>query len=385
MGEMSECAEGFASLYHIDAVEGNTALDEDDERQVVIPDINFTCDGTIRKWTLGAEWDGGRSAYTELQIWRSSGSVYTKVGSTTIMVGTRNMSQLYEYPLETPLAFQEGDILGYFQPEDDFSELALYVVNSGTLRGYRNTVTALEPPTGPFIIDDDASNTHYPLIHVETGTILYMHGHLQSVRTNTCLCLPTDPPGCGCGFMTLERMYRLLSIAPFSTGMRGSYSQQQLIFPDIRFTCSGVLVKWIVGGEWNENTVDVYPDLQIWRPMGDSTYMRVHSTTISAALESENDVYEFAVSPPIPVQPGDVLGVFQPWSGRSRLQVDYDSSGRSMSYYMTIESDQVEPSHSTIAIDSAQGLITGATLPLVSVETGELVHYVPWRRVKYGT
>ena len=172
--------------------------------------------------------------------------------------------------------------------------------------------------------------------------------------------------------MTLERMYRLLGITPFSTGMRGSYSQQQLIFPDIRFTCSGVLMKWIVGGEWNENTVDVYPDLQIWRPMGDNTYTRVHSTTISAAVEGGNGVYEFSVSPPIPVQPGDVLGVFQPWSGRSRLQVDYDSSGRSMSYYMPIESDQVEPSHSTIAIGSAQGLITDATLPLVSVEIGEL-------------
>jgi len=51
----------------------------------------------------------------------------------------------------------------------------------------------------------------------------------------------------------------------------------------------------------------------------------------------------------------------------SRIEVE-----GSMSYYMTIESGQVEPSHSTIAIDNAQGLITDVTLPLVSVEIGEL-------------
>ena len=173
VGDVSECGMGFASLYHIDVTEDNVDLHEHDRRQLVHPNISFGCDGTIRRWIVGAKWRGNSDAYTELQIWRrSSGSVYTKVGSTTIMVGAENGSQLYEYSLQTPLAFQEGDILGYFQPDKDDSELDLYLENSKRLIGYRNTVDQLEPPTGPFDIsaaDDDDS--HHPLIAVVTGTL----------------------------------------------------------------------------------------------------------------------------------------------------------------------------------------------------------------------
>ena len=169
---MSECGTGFASLYHIDVTEGNVDLHEHDRRQVVYPSISFACNGTIRKWIIGAKWEdnSAANAYTELQIWRrSSGSVYTKIGSTTIMVGTENDSQLYEYPLETPLAFQEGDILGYFQPNDSNSELDLYLEKSRRLTEYRNIVDQLEPPTGPFDISAAAEDDHYPLITVVTG------------------------------------------------------------------------------------------------------------------------------------------------------------------------------------------------------------------------
>ena len=133
-------------------------------------------------------------------------------------------------------------------------------------------------------------------------------------------------------------------------------------------------MKWIVGGEWNDNDVNAHPDLQIWRPMGDSTYRRVHSTTISAAVQRINDVYETVVSPPIPFRPGDILGVFQPESGKSRLQVDYDSGGRSVNFYTTTQSDQLVPAENTIDINNDQDLIIDMTLPLVSIEIGELVH-----------
>ena len=167
---MSECGTGFASLYHIDVTEGNTNLHTHDDRQVVLPDISFACSGTVVKWIVGAEWRGNSDAYTELQIWRrSSGSVYTKVGSTTIMVGTENDSQLYEYPLETPLTFQEGDILGYIQPNKNNSELDLYLEDSERLTAYFNEVDGLGPPTGPFDISGATSDSHYPLITVVTG------------------------------------------------------------------------------------------------------------------------------------------------------------------------------------------------------------------------
>ena len=102
----------FASLFHIDTVERNIDLDTRDSRQVLIPDINFRCDGTITKWVFGVRYRGNSKAHTELQIWRRSSptdNTYTKIDGTTIMVGAENSSQVYEYLLDTPLAFQEGD------------------------------------------------------------------------------------------------------------------------------------------------------------------------------------------------------------------------------------------------------------------------------------
>ena len=136
-------------------------------------------------------------------------------------------------------------------------------------------------------------------------------------------------------------------------------------------------MKWIMGGEWNDNDVNANPDLQIWRPSGDNTYSRLHSTTIPAAVQRINDIYEVAVSPPVPFEPGDILGVFQPESGKSRLQVDYDSGGRSVNFYTRTRSDQLVPVESTIDVNNDQDLIIDVTLPLVTVEIGELSHHVP--------
>ena len=114
--------------------------------------------------------------YTELQIWRrSSDSVYmyTKVGSTTIMVGAENDSQLYEYPLETPLAFQEGDILGFFQPNEEKGEMSLHLEDSSSLTTYYDMVMGMgiEPPGEPFNLNSRSvkRGDEYPLVGLETG------------------------------------------------------------------------------------------------------------------------------------------------------------------------------------------------------------------------
>ena len=103
-------------------------------------------------------------------------------------------------------------------------------------------------------------------------------------------------------------------------------------------------------------------------------YQRVNSTTISVAMERDDDVYEFIPDPPIPFQPGDVLGVFQPSRDNSRLQVDYDSGGSSVYYYIETDEDQVVSSH--ITFDTThEDVETQTALPLVSVEIGELIFY----------
>ena len=175
--EVSECTDGFPSLFHIERVGANTKVETKNKRQVLIPGINFTCNGTLTKWIFAAEWKGRTDGYTELQIWRKTSTtdnVYTKVGATTIMVA-ESSSEVYEYPVDPPLAFLEGDVLGYFQPKNDKSQIVVYVEKSDavTLNTHRDDVgnNDVDPPTGPFDIQSNTKNeTRYPMIAVETGT-----------------------------------------------------------------------------------------------------------------------------------------------------------------------------------------------------------------------
>ena len=76
---------------------------------------------------------GNTASFTELQIWRSSGDgSYTKVGSTTIDVTEESATRLYQYPLNPPLPFQAGDILGYYQPRRSRSQLRLMLEYVGS-------------------------------------------------------------------------------------------------------------------------------------------------------------------------------------------------------------------------------------------------------------
>ena len=177
--EISGCTDGFPSLFHIDklAKDDNTGLETKERRQVVIPAINFGCDGSITRWIFGARWQGDDDAYTELQIWRKiSDNQYMKVNGTSLIVGARNGSEVYEYELETPIAFQEGDILGYFQPKrGGKSQLDLYLEKSGRITTYHTMLGDDEldsPSIGDIftIIDGDTKmDTRYPLIAVRTG------------------------------------------------------------------------------------------------------------------------------------------------------------------------------------------------------------------------
>ena len=112
------------------AVLGNyeNLINFDGVSQAIIPGINFTCSGRIESWTFGARWENSTD-FIELQIWRpgSEDGTYTKVGYTTINVEEEGPTELYHYPLSSPLHFQAGDILGYYRR----IRLRVEVVGSG--------------------------------------------------------------------------------------------------------------------------------------------------------------------------------------------------------------------------------------------------------------
>ena len=93
-----------------------------------------------------------------------------------------------------------------------------------------------------------------------------------------------------------------------------SYTERrQQITPDIKFTCDGMITKWIVGAHWLDGDDDVlYPELQIWRSSGNDTYQKINRTFLELADNSSNRIYEYDNFSPIPFQAGDILGVFIP-------------------------------------------------------------------------
>ena len=137
-------------------------------RQAILPYSNFTCDGSILSWIFGAQWEGNSPRYTELQIWRSSGDgSYTKVGSTTIMLEEVE-SRLYRYILDSPLPFQAGDILGYFQGSQSTSQLSLLHENVGS--GQPLHYVMQDSPSSQFIMENSLRNSLFNvLIRVRTG------------------------------------------------------------------------------------------------------------------------------------------------------------------------------------------------------------------------
>ena len=122
--QASECTSGFMSRERMDTLLHGGKKRFLDTAQVLFPGMNFTCNGSIQSLIFGAQWQGNRSSFLELQIWRPNGSYsYSKVRSTLINMTGENTSELYQYTLTSPLTFGPGDILGYYQPTN---QLGLY-------------------------------------------------------------------------------------------------------------------------------------------------------------------------------------------------------------------------------------------------------------------
>ena len=169
-----DCTSGFMSVDRVDDLlgnEGGILFAPVSGRQGIFPQVNFTCSGSILSWVFGAYWEGNTDSFTELQIWRpgSEDGSYTKVGSTTIMV-ERNITELYEYRLSSPLGFQAGDVLGYYQPGRESSQLRLLFEEQG--QGVEHQLGYYydaESPDRELNISGPGDNRYTVFIDVVTG------------------------------------------------------------------------------------------------------------------------------------------------------------------------------------------------------------------------
>ena len=139
------------------------------------------------------------------------------------------------------------------------------------------------------------------------------------------------------------------------------------IFPDINFTCSGNLTKWIVGGTVGNK---IGGEVQIWRRNNGSEndYTKVGYSILNATDPDNDNVYEYIPDPPLEFQEGDILGVYQQ-RGEGRMRVFYQDTTGPANYRRPSFVDVVPPAPATL--NGATLVVSQYDYPLVTAEIGE--------------
>ena len=164
--------------------------------------------------------------------------------------------------------------------------------------------------------------------------------------------------------MSVERMKILLRLD--NVNQRSFQTKRQQITPDIRFTCDGMITKWIIGAYMAGGSFN--PELQVWRNIGNGVYQKINGTFIDVTTSRPNGIYEYSNFSPIPFQAGDILGVFIPGQNSSNLALLSEDTTSPTNYYLTTDSTDSESPYDVMDISS---VMSQGYHPLVSVELGK--------------
>ncbi len=96
-----------------------------DNTQYIIPELNFSCNGTVTQWKVGLE-GGGRGQSVNLQIWRSVGAgQYTSV---TEVVYTKTVRDERIASVSGSMSVMAGDLVGFYVPRGQLEPHTLHGV-----------------------------------------------------------------------------------------------------------------------------------------------------------------------------------------------------------------------------------------------------------------
>ena len=183
------CLHGFLGIRALRAkgniLAGNpSGVVERDRQQRIFPSINFSCNGTLKKWTFVAEEKGG-NANSHFQIWRRSSSAnFIRVSSSSLQPQRTSDLNVYEYLPDPPLDFQVGDSLGVYQPAADRSTFGTYYQLGNGPTNYRIENQASEAVS--FNVNNRAvrsDQNDLPLVAVEICTYVC---ELQCIHAIHC-------------------------------------------------------------------------------------------------------------------------------------------------------------------------------------------------------
>lgn len=107
----------------------------------------------------------------------------------------------------------------------------------------------------------------------------------------------------------------------------------QRIFPDMYFSCTGLVTKWIIGGEPGIPN-DPAPELQLWRKANGANYMKSGFSLITSIPNRtpHNNVYEYVLDSPLEFQKGDIFGLYKPREDQSVLNIFFQGNNGPFAY-----------------------------------------------------
>ena len=275
---------------------------------LVIPGMNFSCDGVITGFQLGVDVRDEIADEVIVELYRPrvlDGRVveYSYVDDSQEFIeidpGTYSQDGLLQYDFGG-LPFQAGDVIGVYQINRPDSAVRLFYTDSN--------------PSPPLAFDMDSP-------YLDTLTV-NASGH--KLFNGTVLIRPiTNNDSCLNGFLSESELRQQI----LQVNINGvvSRSRQQRLFPDIRFTCNGIITKWIIGAQIRTTGITTEsPEMQIWRRfIGESKYTKVGSSLLTNGVARNSNVIEYTPVSPVEFQAGDILGVFQPRADHSKILMYY--------------------------------------------------------------
>ena len=329
-----------------------------ERQQRIIPGIKFTCTGALTKWIIGARRTLTQPTnHPQLQIWRQrqgSSNTYDRTTFSDITaLNTTDDLNVYEYIPNPPLQLQANDILGLYQPHRNNTQVVMYYQTGSGPRNFAR-FNQNSPVTSGFTTGNGVDN-NLPLVAIKVNGKLNLPSQ-EIIIEGSCLCpLGRSAGSCTEGFITRERLAdEALLIGDFTD----TYGRQ-LIIPNMTFTSSGSVVRWTFVARYRASATQ-YPELQVWRENTTGTYVKVVSTgNMEPAQTAYLNVYEYLLDPPLQVMAGDVLGIYQPSSGNSRVHLLCSDDSSLVNWYIEVS----RPQDSFVVGDSQ----TNNVLPLVAV------------------
>ena len=121
---------------------------------------------------------------------------------------------------------------------------------------------------------------------------------------------------------------------------------------------------------------DLYPELQIWRPIGSGNYTKMQSSTVNIITRSFTNRYEYIPDSPLDFRVGDIVGIYQPSQSSSRLYLHYYRGNE----YNQLRNYYFQGNNQKFQNFSTDRVMSERILPLVAVEVNNskcLVTYIP--------